>query len=135
MEKVHQLLDQVLMLLNHMEKYGKYPCYNVVCNSFIKSKKIFDNKFFYKCAFCKAKYGRYSTLKKHITEDHEAYNKLYDILQMIYNYVSLNIKGMDPALVDLFMKVVDNSSFDEYQIIIDAIINDSNLEPYIDKNY
>jgi len=130
MEKAHQLLDQVIMLLNHIDKYGKYPCYNVVCNSYIKSKKQYENKFYFKCVFCKKKCYRYNTLKKHITEDHEAYQKLYDILQMIYNYVDNNLKGIDPALVDLFMKVVDNSSFDDYNVIVDAIMNDSDLEPY-----
>jgi len=130
MEKAHQLLDQVIILLSHMDKYGKYPCYNVVCNTFTKKTKKYEDKYYFKCAFCKKQFFRYNTLKEHITEDHIAYQKLYDILQMIYNYVDNNLKGIDPVLVDLFIKVVDNSSFDEYQIIIDAIINDSDLEPY-----
>jgi len=129
-EKTHDLFDQITLLLNHMAKYGKYPCYDVVCNTLNKKTKQYEDKIYFKCAFCKKKYARYSTLKKHITDDHEPYQKLYDILIILRDYVEKNEKDLDSDLLELFMKVVDNSSFDEYHIIVDEILKDHNLEPY-----
>lgn len=133
-EKTHDLFNQITLLLNHMNRYGKYPCYDVVCKTLNKKTNQYEDKIYFKCAFCKTKYARYNTLKRHITEDHEPYQRLYDILTILYNYVEMNIKDLDPVLLELFMKVVDNTSFDEYNHIVDEILKDHSLEPYIDKN-
>jgi len=133
-KKTHDLFNQITLLLNHMNRYGKYPCYDVVCNTLNKKTNQYEDKIYFKCAFCKTKYLRYCTLKKHISDYHEPYQRLYDILNLLHDYVEMNIKDLDPVLLELFMKVVDNSSFEDYNHIVDAIMNDSNLEPYIDKN-